>query len=368
MITGYTNIKRWYAALAVAAAGLFMPSCVSDYFEDGEGKGEYTILFSPAIAGGGNAGGGTVTKAGDNVTDPGIYSPDDLLDQNIYIFGNRYPKAGSSDWSAGSIFFNSVTGRLAKQGTEYYLRYNPVKYWDPADRYKHDFRVVYPTSTEQGVTLMATDASNPNPRLYIELYKRPDLILASVDQATKTDGYTAATHTAKPLSLNFEHQLAFITLQIYKDPSLDQNVYLDRIKVTGPTRGVFDVVDQKWSDIEAVTGASILMPGWPQPPDFLIPDDENDPKKIKDITLLNVPMSSNLKPGETLPMTHYVFTMWLNETQYQFTLPPAGKTWQKGYKYVYTLKVLGTDIHIEIDDTKQKEICEDVARGTPDQW
>lgn len=276
----------------------------------------------------------------------------DLENKRITLYGTEYANgATTKTWD----FMNGWDATVSETSGNYLFDYasaNTLKYYKPQNGLKYDFRAVFPALTLGADNLTGVSKNNEKgfPYLKIELEYRPDLMVAVADGAQKP----ADNSTTIPF--RFEHQLALITFNIYKDiesqtseESESHNIYLNKMTLKGRTIADFNVVTKEFSSMDAISGATIRVPGYPYS-DFLI---KEEPQKIRDIFLF----ASN--GGEETEQ--YTFDFIINERTYTALLPLSGKQWEKGKHYIYTMKVVGSDVYIELgksDDENFKLIQE----------
>lgn len=332
------------------------------------------------------------TRAGIDESHPAMDSMDDLVatSKKMLIYGAAYTDGGSPDWSVGQpLFMNGLTGSVEKSDNRYWINYSPLKYYLAEEDERYDFKLFFPAPEEptsdlqdpSGVTILAPTTDRPL-GLRVNLYRRPDLMKATV---------TGARRSGQPVPLEFNHLLTSVVLKIvkedYDEPSepeaLEQNIYINRITISGVIRGTYDIVKEKFeppvkvnsgqSEIDAVSGASILMPGYTTDEKFLVPTLSEGPKLIREMFLFPVaPTASTVRED----MERYFFDIWLNERRYSFMIPnrnDAGwEGWKTGERYTYTIKVSKADIYIELDkdhisrEPWKTEDKEDITVGVDD--
>lgn len=311
---------------------------------------------------------GRTTRAGIDNSDPAMNSMDDLAnsDKNVLIYGASYDKDGSADWTAGAnLFMNGRTGSVEKSNGDYRIDYGTPKYYDPEDDARYDFKLFFPAPTNpsgglndpSGVTILAPTTQRPL-GLRVNLYRRPDLLKATLSGRSKTD---------QPLPIKFEHMLTSVKLQIVKDDDPDpsesdplaQDIYINRLTVSGVIRGTYDIIKEEFetpvkqhadpNQVDAATGASILVPGYNTDDEFLVPAAGEEPKLIREIFLFPVDPTASTARDD---LERYFFDIWLNERRYSFVLPERNDAdwggWKPGQRYTYTLKVGKADIYVEL--------------------
>lgn len=309
------------------------------------------------------------TRAGIDESNPAMDSMDDLVatDKEMLIYGLRYTDGYTQPWTnGGDLFMNGLTGPVVKNGSDYRINYSPLKYYDPEDDQRYDFKLFFPAPQEatselrdpSGVTILAPTAQRPL-GFRVNLYRRPDLLKATLIGKRKSD---------QPQPIQFEHMLTSVVLKIvkedYDDPSdpdpLEQNVYINRLTVSGVIRGTYDIIKEQFEPpvksnpdpnlIDATSGASILVPGYTTDEEFLVPSSGEEPKRIREIFLF--PVASDASTARE-DLERYFFDIWLNERRYSFMIPnrnDAGwEGWKPGERYTYTIKVSKADIYIELD-------------------
>lgn len=310
-----------------------------------------------------------MTRTGIDESNPAMDSMDDLVDsgKEILIYGARYTNGESPDWSSGAqLFMNGLTGPVEKSGSDYRINYSPLKYYSPGVDERYDFKLFFPAPQEpssdlqdpSGVTILAPTVERPL-GLRVNLYRRPDMMKATVIGGVKT---------GQPVPLRFEHLLTSVILKIvkedYSDPSdpeeLDQNIYINRLTISGVIRGTYDIIKEKFEppvkvstgqeQVDAASGASILVPGYTTEEEFLVPTFEEGAKLIREIFLFPVAPNASTSRED---LERYFFDIWLNERRYSFMIPNRNDTdwagWKAGERYTYTIKVSKADIYIELD-------------------
>lgn len=309
----------------------------------------------------------TTTRAGIDDSNPAMDSLDDMVnsDKKILIYGTRYTDGGMPNWS--DLFINGLTGSVEKKDSDYRINYSPLKYYDPDEDKRYDFKLFFPApqnlasgmNDSSGVTILAPTTDRPL-GLRVNLYRRPDLMKATVTNVSKTD---------QPLEPEFQHLLTSVVLKIIKaeedstltPEELEQNIYINRLTVSGVIRGTYDIIKEEFeppvkenpdsSLIDATSGASILVPGYTTHEDFLVPSAKEEPRRIREIFLF--PVAPNASTNQE-DLERYFFDIWLNERRYSFMLPMRNDTvwggWKPGERYTYTLRVNEADIYIELDE------------------
>lgn len=310
------------------------------------------------------------TRAGIDDSNPAMDSMDDMVNsgKEILIYGARYLDGNTPDWSLVSdLFMYALPGVVVKNGSDYRINYSPLKYYDPDDNERYDFKLFFPApqapasglNDPSGVTILPPTGERPH-ALRVNLYRRPDLMKATLKEIRKTD---------QPLEPEFEHLLTSVVLKIVKakgdndpttDDELDQDIYINRLTVSGVIRGTYDIIKEEFEPpvmagtdpnlVDAASGASILVPGYTTDEEFLVPAAGEEPKRIREIFLFPVDSTAST---EREKLERYFFDIWLNERRYSFMLPVRNDTgwggWKAGERYTYTLKVDEADIYIELD-------------------
>lgn len=275
----------------------------------------------------------------------------DLANKRITLYGTEYANGAiTKTWDFMNGWNATVSGSIGNYAFDYTTE-NPLKYYKPQDGLKYDFRAVFPALTMSADEITGVlDSENGFPYLKILLEYRPDLMVAVADGAQKPANNTTT------IPFRFEHQLALITFKIYKDIDSHasegvegHDVYLNKMTLKGRTVADFNVVTKEFSSMDAISGATIRVPGYPYS-DFKI---TKDAKKIRDIFLFASNGSDDTE--------QYTFDFIINEKTYTAILPANGKQWEKGKHYIYTMKVVGSDVYIELgnsDDESMKLIQE----------
>lgn len=312
------------------------------------------------------------TRAGIDESNPAMDTMDDMVNsgKKVLIYGSRYVNGGTPDWTLVSdLFMNGLTGAVVKKESDYRINYSPLKYYDPDDDERYDFKLFFPApqapesglNDPSGVTILPPTGERPH-GLRVNLYRRPDLMKATLKEVSKTD---------QPLEPEFQHLLTSVVLKIVKgeeDPvtseEINHNIYINRMTVSGVIRGTYDIIKEEFEPpvkddpdpnlIDAASGASILVPGYTTDEKFLVPSFGEEPKLIREIFFFPVaPTASTARQD----LERYFFDIWLNERRYSFMLPRREDEnwggWKAGERYTYTLKVDEADIYIELN---KKEI------------
>lgn len=329
-------------------AGLIASACTETELESNNTT-MFPIQFSASTSG--------LSVTNSRSTDPNdddsealiVRKLEDLAEKRITLYGTEYANgATTKTWDFINGWDATVSGTIGNYAFDY-ASGNTLKYYKPQNGLKYDFRAVFPALTASADNNTGvSDKGFPN--LKIELEYRPDLMVAAAD------GVIKPTNTPATIPFRFEHQLALITFNIYKDiesqPSVGaegHNIYLNKMMLKGRTVADFNVVTKEFSSMDAISGATIRVPGYPYS-DFLI---TKNSQKIRDIFLF----ASN-GDEET---EQYTFDFIINEKTYTAILPASGKKWEKGKHYIYTMKVVGSDVYIELgnsDDESMKLIQE----------
>lgn len=335
-------MRRVRHILNFCLAGFIASACTKTGIESNT---ELPIQFS------GSANEVTVTEVNDSKTfdDDGetfiANNIADLKDRKITLYGTEYANGATNKvWN----FIDGWEATVKESGSNFVFDYatgNQMKYYKPQDGLKYDFRAVFPEVSAD--TASAVSLSTQGfPYLRIKLIHRPDLMVAKADEAIKPVDFPVS------IPLKFEHQLALITFNIYKDietlpaPGTESHsIYLNKMTLAGRTIADFNVVTQEFSSIDGKTGATVRVPGYPYS-DFLI---KETPEKIRDLFLF-------VADGD-IEAESYTFDFIINEKSYKAVLPASGKRWEKGQNYIYNIKVVGSDVYIELghsDDESMK--------------
>lgn len=259
-----------------------------------------------------------------------------LKNKDISLYGTEYANgAANKTWD----FIPGWTATVRESGSNHIFDYataNEPKYYKPDADFRYDFIAIFPSVG--GNNTGVSEAGNGFPDLRIELEYRPDLIVAKAENRTKPS-------TATPIPFQFEHKLALVTFNIYKDieshpsGSTGHNVYLNKMTLAGRTIADFNPATNTFTDVDGISGATIRVPGSPYS-DFLI-ESTLPPKKIRDLFLF--PSNGNDETAKK-----YIFDFIINEKSYQVILPAADKQWEAGKHYIYNMKVVGSDVYIEL--------------------
>lgn len=327
------------------------------------------------------------TRAGIDDSSPAIDSMDDLVatSRELLIYGTRYSNGGAPSWVAGQqLFMNGLTGSVVKNGSKYPIDYSPLKYYVPADNERYDFKLFFPapeasgSSNPSGVAILSPTGNRPL-GLRVDLHHRPDLMKATVTGASKSD---------QPVPLEFSHLLTSVILKIVKvdntgASALEQNIYINKLAVSGVMRGTYDVVKEKFESpvkadsdpslVDVAIKSSILAPGYTTDEKYLVPTPSEGSKEVLEMFLFPVaPTASTVQDD----MERYFFDIWLNERCYSFMIPDRNDSgwdgWKAGERYTYTIKVSKADIYIELDkdhisrEPWKTEDKEDITIGVDD--
>ena len=360
-------------------AGLFfLGSCSNETeIKDDSSSSPVPVLFNAAV-GTVIVENGDVTRAGIEESNPGMENMDSLVTsgREVLIYGTRYNN-GSADWL--NPFMNGLTGSVKKVVDGYKIDDSPLKYYYPEDDEQYDFKLFFPAplassagGDSSGVTILPPTSERPL-GLRVNLYRRPDLLKATLTDKQKTD---------QPLETQFEHLLTSVVLKIIKTDEApdvpEQDIFINRMTVSGVTRGTYDIIKEKFeppvktgtdpSLTDATSGASILIPGYNRDSTFLVPAAKDEPALIREIFLFPVASTASTELDE---LERYVFDIWLNERRYSFMLPTCTdldwEGWKPGERYTYTIKVNEADIYIELDEIQRErwktEDKEDITIG-----
>lgn len=350
-------LRKRYRICAAAILSFVLAACSTESVETGDpvaigfevGASRVEVNSRP------------VTRAEIEDDTPAIDQVSDMVGDGVLIYGKRYTGAASPWTTTDDIFMSHRTGTVVQRGLDAYgIAYSPVEYYDPAGNKKYDFRLIYPapvgTGDASGVTLLPSTAELPV-GLRVNLYRRPDMMIATAEGVTKREGN---------VPVKFEHMLTRINFRIIKDDALTQSIFLNRFLVAGVIRGTYDVLGGRWlepnknledPDVDAATGASILVPGYNTDEKFEIPGG-TEPKPIREMFLFPVPADASKLRDD---FDRYFFDIWFNERRYSFSLPYAdGTEWKPGEQYTYTLRISATDIYIEVDGPIQQEQWNDI--------
>ena len=360
-------------------AGLFfLGSCSNETeIKDDSSSSPVPVLFNAAV-GTVIVENGDVTRAGIEESNPGMENMDSLVTsgREVLIYGTRYNN-GSADWL--NPFMNGLTGSVKKVVDGYKIDYSPLKYYYPEDDEQYDFKLFFPAplassagGDSSGVTILPPTSERPL-GLRVNLYRRPDLLKATLTDKQKTD---------QPLETQFEHLLTSVVLKIIKTDEApdvpEQDIFINRMTVSGVTRGTYDIIKEKFeppvktgtdpSLTDATSGASILIPGYNMDSTFLVPAAKDEPALIREIFLFPVASTASTELDE---LERYFFDIWLNERRYSFMLPTCTdldwEGWKPGERYTYTIKVNEADIYIELDEIQRErwktEDKEDITIG-----
>lgn len=346
--------RRLRKILVFCLLGIIVAACSETGVEQAT---EHPIRFAASV------NGVTVTPGTKAVVDGGdifiANSIADLKDLPITLYGSEYLSGATTKlWE----FMNAWEAIVRQSGSsyvfDYTFGYRQQQYFMPDDRARYDFRAIYPFIQPNGSNVAGVSHTATGfPQVIVDLKYCPDLMLASADGVSKN------TVSPAPVALKFEHQLALVTFNIYKDiesPSTAiHKVFLNKVMLTGRTIAEFNLLDKEYSAFQAESAITLLEPGYPYS-DFLVKD---APEKICDLFLF--PADGNVAAEQ------YTFDFIINERSYKVVLPAGGKTWKKGLQYIYTIRVEGSDVYVELgdpddDDMKlEQEEWDDEDMGEP---
>lgn len=267
----------------------------------------------------------------------------DLEDLRITLYGSEYLNGATTKmWD----FMNAWEAIVRKSGSSYVFDYafgdQQQRYFMPDDRARYDFKAIYPLISPNGSSAGVSLNALGFPQVDVDLKYRPDLMLATADGVVKN------TVSPAPVVLTFEHQLALVTFNIYKDmesPSTAiHKIFLNKVTLTGRTNAEFNILNKEFSAFQNGADATILEPGYPYS-DFLV---KNDPEKVCDLFLFAA--------DGNVAAEQYTFDFIINERSYKVVLPASGKTWEKGLHYSYTIRVEGSDVYVELGDSEDDDI------------
>lgn len=253
-----------------------------------------------------------------------------LKDKDISLYGIEYANSDTAEFIPGWL------ATVKEVGSIYVFDYatrQQQKYYKPQDGMKYDFTAIFPpVDSGAGVSKVNKDT------LSIELEYRPDFMVAKNRELTKPTGSATVS-----IPLQFEHQLALVSFYIYKDieslppNSSSHNIYLNKMTLAGRTIANFSLSDNTFTDVDGISGATVRVPGYPYST-FLVEADTT--KKIRDLFLF--PSNGGVQAEQ------YTFEFTINEGIYKAILPATGKQWEAGKQYIYTMKVVGSDVYIEL--------------------
>lgn len=290
------------------------------------------VRFS-AFASGIGVGNAGNTRAGGNNADASVISSvSDLKDKDITLLGSEYTSSATQTWS----FMDNWKATVKESGGNFdfdYATANGLKYYSPQNGIKYDFKAVYPLISDDSNAGVSW-GSGGFPLVNVKLEYAPDLMLAEVAGVSKP-----ATQTSIPLE--FKHQLVLLRFNIIKEVAPigteSHNVYVNKISTLGRLAADFNLLTKQLTPAAAQTDFTIKDLGSPYS-SFLV---EETSKEM---------LSWFVYPADgDVAAEQYTFSFVINGKEFKATLPYAGKTWEVGMQYIYNLKVVGSDVYLEVD-------------------
>lgn len=282
------------------------------------------------------------TRTGGSNADPiVIRSISDLNDKDITLLGSEYQNSATQTWS----FMDNWRATVAGAGIDY-ATINGVKYYSLQPGFKYDFKAVYPLISSNSNAGLSW-GSGGFPLVNVNLEYAPDLMLAEAAGVTKP-----TTPTSIPLE--FKHQLVLIRFNIVKEvapigtPS--HNVYVNKISTKGRLTADFNLMTKQLTPATAQTDFTIKDLGSPYS-SFLVEETS------KEMLCWFVFSADGDVAAE-----QYTFSFVINGKENTVDLPKAGKKWDLGMEYIYNLKVVGSDVYLEVDGGTglDQEVWEDL--------
>lgn len=286
------------------------------------------VRFS-AFASGIGASNAANTRTGDGNADPTVVRGiSDLKDKDITLLGSEYTPLATQTWS----FMDNWKATVKETGIDY-ATVNGLKYYSPQSGIKYDFKAVYPLVSDDGNAGLSW-SSGGFPLVNVKLEYAPDLMLAEVAGVTKPA-------TPDSIPLEFKHQLVLIRFNILKEVAPigteSHNVYVNKISTTGRLAADFNLLTKQLIPAATQTAFTIKDLGSPYS-SFLV---EETSKEM---------FSWFVYPADgDVAAEQYTFSFVINAKEYKTTLPYAGKKWDVGMEYIYNLKVVGSDVYLEVD-------------------
>lgn len=290
------------------------------------------VRFSAFASGIGVSNAANTKTGGGNAEASVVSSISDLKDKDITLLGSEYTNSATQTWS----FMDGWKATVKETGGNYFFDYatvNGIKYYSPQIGIKYDFKAVYPLiSTDSNAGL--SWGSGGFPLVNVKLEYAPDLMLAEVAGVSKP-----ATQTSIPLE--FKHQLAMVQFNIFEEfgpvGGGGPNVYLNKVTMLGSMVADFNLMTKQFVPALPEAEFTIMNLGYPYS-SFLV---EETSKEIFKMFLFPADGDNAAR--------QYTFAFVINGKEYKATLPATGKEWQAGLQYIYNLKVVGSDLFLEVD-------------------
>lgn len=307
-------------------------SACADAETETESSAMAPVQFSAFASGIGVSNAANTRTGGSNADPIVIRSISDLKDKDITLLGSEYQNSATQTWS----FMDNWKATVKESGGNYVFDYatvNGLKYYSPQNGMKYDFKAVHPlisTGSNAGLSW----GSGGFPLVNVKLEYAPDLMLAEVAGVSKP-----AVQTSIPLE--FKHQLVLIRFNILKEvapigtPS--HNVYVNKISTKGRLAADFNLMTKQLTPATAQTDFTIKDLGSPYS-SFLV---EETSKEMLSWFVFSA-------DGD-VAAEQYTFSFVINGIENKVDLPKAGKKWDLGMEYIYNLKVVGSDVYIEVD-------------------
>lgn len=266
----------------------------------------------------------------------------DMKDKQVTLFGSEYETAATKTWT----FMDGWSAVVKESGSNYVFDYatsNEMKYYSPKGGVTYDFKAVYPSISAGGNTGVSLSSSG-FPVVDLNLERFPDLMLAEIGGVTKPNGQTS-------LSLQFKHQLVLVTFNIRKvlgtgqqEDDESHNVYLNKILLKGRTTGSFNMQSKQLAPVSTKTEFTVADLGSP----------------FSTLLVGKVPQTACsvfLFPADgDIAAQQYTFTFVINSIENNITLPASGKKWEVGMEYIYNLKVVGSDVYLEVNGDSSTQL------------
>lgn len=297
----------------------------------------------------------TTRAEGDNSDDAIIINNiSDLKDKKISLYGIEYANTPTRSWN----FMDRWEATVKESNSNYefdYATVNGMQYYKVEGGLKYDFRAVFPAVDDANTNSGVTVSTKGFPYVDVKLEYRPDLMIAQADGKEKPN-------TATKIPLTFEHQLSLVTFNIYKDIESQQagteshNIYLNKMTLAGRTIADFNLETKELTiDVDGFSGATILVPGLVPGSPYSEFEIIEEPKKIRDLFLF--PSDGDAVENKL----KYTFEFTINERTYSTILPLAGKKWEAGLHYIYNIKVVGSDVYIEVghEEDDDFKLCQE---------
>lgn len=283
------------------------------------------------------------TRTGSSV--PGMLlvgSVADMKDKQVTLYGSEYETTTTQTWT----FMDGWSALVKESGGNYVFDYattNGMKYYSPKIGLMYDFKAVYPSISAGGDTGVSL-SSGGFPVVDLNLERFPDLMLAENGGITKPNGQTS-------IPLEFEHQLVLVTFNIRKvlgtgEQGDDEShkIYLNKVLLNGNLTGSFNLQTKQLTTVFTKSDFTVADLGSP----FSTLLVGKVPQKACNVFLFPA-------DGDESTQT-YDFTFVINGINCKVTLPNPGQKWEVGMEYIYNLKIVGSDVYLEVNGDTTTEL------------